>query len=105
MTILILFKNFIHNNYQLLYTNCDYITVNFDPFMVLSLEIPDGSDSLYDCLSSYTKKTTLDGENKWKCDKCKQLVQPDKKIKLWKTSNVLIIMLKRYSKYKKKMTL
>ena len=83
-------------------TNCDYITVNFDPFMVLSLEIPDGSDSLYDCLSSYTKKTTLDGENKWKCDKCKQLVQPDKKIKLWKTSNVLIIMLKRYSKYKKK---
>jgi ubiquitin carboxyl-terminal hydrolase 8 len=83
-------------------TNCDYVTVNFDPYMVLSLEIPESSETIYDCLSSYTRKITLDCENSWTCDKCKEQVQPDKKIKLWKTSQVLIILLKRYSKRHKK---
>lgn len=81
---------------------CDYYTVNFEPFMVLSLEIPDQSNSIYDCLDSYTKKHSLDLQNTWTCDKCKQQVQPEKKLKLWKTSNVLIILLKRYSKNRKK---
>ena len=62
MIILILFKKFYSQQLSItLYGyKLHHITVNFDPFMVLSLEIPDGSDSLYDCLSSYTKKTTLD---------------------------------------------
>jgi ubiquitin C-terminal hydrolase len=70
--------------------------------MVLSLEIPEPDSNLYDCLSSYTNKTTLDADNLWTCDKCKQKVNPDKKIKLWKTSNVIIILLKRYSNRSKK---
>ena len=57
---------------------CDYITVNFDPMMVISLEIPDSATSLQDCLRSYTQKITLDCDNSWKCDKCKQSVQPEK---------------------------
>jgi ubiquitin carboxyl-terminal hydrolase 8 len=81
---------------------CDYNTVNFDPFMVLSLEIPQGSSTLYECLDSYTKKTTLDCDNSWVCDKCKQKVQPEKKLILWKSSDVLIIQLKRYSIRSKK---
>lgn len=76
---------------------CDYITVNFDPCMVLSLEIPKDASSLTDCLDSYTKKTKLDCENTWKCDKCCKHVTPDKKMILWKQSDVLIILLKRYS--------
>ena len=83
-------------------TKCEYATVNFDPLMVLSLEIPESSETIYDCLSSYTQKITLDCDNSWTCDKCKESVQPDKKIKLWKTSDVLIILLKRYSKRHKK---
>jgi ubiquitin carboxyl-terminal hydrolase 8 len=83
-------------------SKCDYYTVNFEPFMVLSLEIPDHNSTLYDCFSSYTSKTTLDADNLWTCDKCKQKVSPDKKIKLWKTSNVIIILLKRYSNRSKK---
>jgi len=78
-------------------TSCDYVTVNFDPSMTLSLEIPDNASTLYDCLDSYTKKTTLDCDNSWKCDKCKKMVEPDKKIMLWKSSDTLIILLKRYS--------
>ncbi len=83
-------------------TNCDYVTINFDPYMVLSLEIPKGDSTLYDCLSLYTRKIKLDTCNTWKCDKCNQRVQPEKKIKLWKTSNILIILLKRYSNNQKK---
>jgi len=78
-------------------TNCDYVTATFDPSMVISLEIPSSAESLYDCLDSYTKKITLDCNNSWKCDKCKQLVEPEKKLVLWKQAPVLIILLKRYS--------
>jgi ubiquitin C-terminal hydrolase len=82
-------------------TKCDYVTVNFDPCMVLSIAIPDEAKSLGECLDSYTNKTTLDCDNSWKCDKCKERVQPDKKIMLWKSSDTLIILLKRYSRRSK----
>ena len=85
-------------------TECDYVTVNFDPCMVLSLEIPNDATSLTDCFDSYTKKTTLDCSNSWKCDKCNQYVEPDKKIILWKSSDILIILLKRYSDNRKNNT-
>ena len=78
-------------------TKCDYVTINFDPCMVISLAIPDTAKSLYDCLDSYISKITLDCDNLWKCDKCKELVQPEKKIMLWKSSDIIIILLKRYS--------
>ncbi len=83
-------------------TECDYVTVNFDPSMTLSLEIPKDASTMYDCLDSYTKKISLDCDNSWKCDKCKQLVEPEKKIMLWKTSDTFIILLKRYSQGRKK---
>jgi ubiquitin C-terminal hydrolase len=83
-------------------TKCDYVTVNFDPSMTLSLEIPKDASTLYDCLDSYTKKISLDCDNSWKCDKCKELVEPEKKIMLWKTSDTFIILLKRYSQGRKK---
>ena len=82
-------------------TKCDYVTVNFDPCMVLSIAIPDKAKSLGECLDSYTNKSTLDCDNSWKCDKCKESVQPDKKIMLWKSSDTLIILLKRYSRISK----
>jgi len=80
---------------------CDYVTVNFDPSMTLSLEIPKDASSLYDCLDSYTKKVTLDCDNSWRCDKCKDFVEPEKKIMLWKSSDTFIILLKRYSQRRK----
>jgi ubiquitin C-terminal hydrolase len=83
-------------------TNCNHVAFNYDPYMVLSLEITDTTDSLYDCLSEYTSKFSLDSGNTWKCDKCNKHVCPDKKLYLWKTSDVLIILLKRYSKQGKK---
>lgn len=82
-------------------TECDYIATNHDPIMVLSLELPPGNITLYDCLDSFTKKTTLDCDNSWKCEQCGNYVEPEKKILLWKSSNVLILLLKRYTSFSK----
>ena len=82
-------------------TNCDYYTTNHDPIQVISLEIPEKADSLDSCLKEYMKKFQLDKDNMWKCDKCKELVRPYKQTRLWKTSDILFILLKRYKNNRK----
>jgi len=62
----------------------------------LSLEIPESAECIEDCLKEYTKKIRLDEENMWTCDQCHQRVQPEKQTRLWKVSDVLIILLKRF---------
>ena len=47
------------------------------------------------------KKVRLDEENMWTCDKCHKKVRPYKQTRLWKTSDILFILLKRYYKTKK----
>ncbi len=82
-------------------TNCDYYATSHDPIQVLSLEIPNDSKSLNCCLNAYMKKFQLDSDNMWKCDKCSELVRPYKQTRLWKTSDVLFILLKRYNNHHK----
>ena len=79
-------------------TECEYYTTNHDPIQVLSLEIPKEAESLEDCLTEYMKKYRLDCDNTWKCDACKKQVRPFKQMRLWKTSDVLFILLKRYNR-------
>ena len=82
-------------------TDCEYYTTNHDPIQVLSLEIPNESHSLYCCLDEYMTKYRLDSENTWQCDACKNHVRPFKQTRLWKTSDVLFILLKRYNRNQK----
>tara|TARA_B100001094_G_C18174624_1_gene797164 strand:+ start:1 stop:954 length:954 start_codon:yes stop_codon:yes gene_type:complete len=77
-------------------TECDYYSSNHAPIQIMHFDIPNAATSLEDCLQEYMKKIRLDEENKWTCDKCKQLVRPFKQTRLWKTSDVLFILLKRY---------
>lgn len=80
---------------------CDYCTTNHEPIQILSLEIPANAETIYDCLNKYTAKFELDTDNSWKCDKCGEKVNSNKKIMLWKSSDVLIITLKRFNKQRK----
>ena len=102
-------KRFYENDYSYIVENfysqllslttcpkCEYYTSNHDPIQVISLEIPSYASSLKDCFKEYTKKVKLDEENLWRCDKCNSEVQSDKKILLWRTSDIIIILLKRY---------
>jgi ubiquitin carboxyl-terminal hydrolase 2/21 len=82
-------------------TDCEYYTTNHDPIQVLSLEIPQEAESLDCCLKEYMKKYRLDEGEEWKCDECKNQVRPFKQTRLWKTSDVLFILLKRYNQNKK----
>ena len=80
---------------------CEYYTSNHDPIQVISLWIPKSAKSLRDCLESYTQSGTLDEQNQWKCDNCHEHVTPKKQTILWKTSDILIILLKRYTPNRK----
>ena len=103
-------KRFYENDYSYIVENfysqllslticpeCYYFTSNHDPIQVISLEIPKNAETIYDCFRHYTRKQILDEENMWKCDKCKKSVQPHQKTLLFKTSEILIILLKRYT--------
>jgi len=77
---------------------CKYYTSNHDPIQVISVEFPRNASSLRECLLAYTQYTTLDEDNEWTCDECHTSVQPNKRTLLWKTSDILIILVKRYFK-------
>ena len=47
-------------------------------------------------MDNYVNLDKLDDNNKWKCDKCKKDVNPEKKNVFWNLSDILIIQLKRY---------
>ena len=78
-------------------TECDYITTNHEPFVVLNIEIPQNANSIEDCLRRHTESNELDCDNQWLCDKCNQRVSPKRKIMLWDTTDILIVCLKRFT--------
>ena len=77
--------------------NCSYYTSNHEPEQVLTIEIPRGAHTIEKCLEYHTRKHILDKENLWTCDKCHKKSQAIQRTMLWKTPDILIIMLKRYS--------
>lgn len=75
---------------------CNYATSNHDPFQVISLEIPKKAGTLEECFREHTKLHCLDGDNMWRCDACHQKVASQKRNLFWKTSDILVVLLKRY---------
>ena len=66
--------------------------------MDLSLEVSGKKvNSLYDSLSEYTRKETLDAENKWKCSGCKKRVCATKQLTIFRPPLTLCIQLKRFA--------
>ena len=78
-------------------TKCDNVSTNHDPILVISISIKDKNKNIYDCLNNYIKVDKLDNNNLWKCDKCKQKNQPERKLMFWNLSDILIIQLKRFT--------
>ena len=75
---------------------CKYNTINLDPLLIISLDIDNSTNNIYDCLNNYTDDFEVDDDNKWKCDNCNELVNCEKKNKFWKLSDILIILIKQY---------
>jgi len=53
--------------------------------------------TLQDCLDEFTKEEKLGEEDLWYCPSCKKHQQATKKFDLWKTPDILVVHLKRFS--------
>ncbi|XP_072383229.1 ubiquitin carboxyl-terminal hydrolase 2-like isoform X3 [Diabrotica undecimpunctata] len=80
-------------------THCGHCSVTFDPFWDLSLPIPQrtGQLRLSQCLDSFTREETLDGDEKPTCSKCKERRRCTKSFSIHKFPKILVIHLKRFS--------
>lgn len=80
-------------------TFCGHCSVTFDPFWDLSLPIPQrtGQLRLAQCLESFTREETLDGDEKPTCSKCKERQKCTKSFSIQKFPKILVIHLKRFS--------
>lgn len=107
-------KNFFEDSYSHIIINfysqllsvttcpkCDYATTNHEPIMAPTLTLKEDYKTLYDCLDEFIEDEVLDTENTWKCDKCKECVQPQKKINFWNLAPILILSIKQFRLNKK----
>jgi ubiquitin C-terminal hydrolase len=74
-------------------THCGHCSVTFDPFWDLSLPIPQraGQVRLAQCLDSFTREETLDGDEKPTCSKCKERRKCTKSFTIQKFPKILVI--------------
>ncbi|CAN8325790.1 unnamed protein product [Cochlearia groenlandica] len=67
-----------------------------EKMMDLTVEIDGDISTLEDALRRFTRTETLDGENKYKCARCKSYERAKKKLKITDPPNVLTFALKRF---------
>lgn len=53
--------------------------------------------TLEDCLNEFGKEEILSEQDTWYCPRCKEHRRATKKFELWKTSDILVMHLKRFS--------
>ncbi|XP_010904199.2 ubiquitin carboxyl-terminal hydrolase 42 [Esox lucius] len=78
--------------------NCKAVSDTFDPFLDVALEIKT-TPSITKALEQFVKPEQLDGENAYKCTKCKKMVPASKRFTIHRGSNVLTISLKRFANF------
>jgi ubiquitin C-terminal hydrolase len=77
--------------------NCNTKSVSTDNNNILYLSINNSGNCLNDLIDSYLSTEVLDDKNKWKCDKCKNLVNAKIYREIKKLPKYLIVVLKRYT--------
>ena len=82
---------------QIICTQCNKRSINFEPYLILPLSIIDRESNLQDCLREFSKTEVLDNDNKYNCTVCKEHTVAHKNIYLWDLPEHLIIQLKRFS--------
>lgn len=79
-------------------SDCNFTTLSFEPFLMLTMPIPDSNQSvkLEKCLKDYSTTIVLNGSNKYKCDNCDDYKVANQTTYLWESPEILIIHLKRF---------
>ncbi|XP_065749709.1 ubiquitin carboxyl-terminal hydrolase 42 [Phocoena phocoena] len=78
--------------------NCKGVSDTFDPYLDITLEIK-AAQSVNKALEQFVKPEQLDGENSYKCSKCKNMVPASKRFTIHRSSNVLTLSLKRFANF------
>ncbi|XP_061456093.1 ubiquitin carboxyl-terminal hydrolase 42 isoform X2 [Rhineura floridana] len=78
--------------------NCKGVSDTFDPYLDITLEIKS-AQSVNKALEQFVKPEHLDGENAYKCSKCKKMVPASKRFTVHRASNVLTLSLKRFANF------
>lgn len=72
--------------------SCEIKSIQFEPFMFLSLPIDPKDSSIERSLELFTTEEEIE----WFCNSCQSVQIAEKKLDLWKLPSVLIIHLKRF---------
>jgi len=83
--------------------SCGHDSDTFDAILDLSLDVQDVT-SLKQALSKFVQVDKLRGHNKYKCEKCKSLVNADKQFTIHDAPTCLTVHLKRFSPLGRKIT-
>nr|XP_043637486.1 ubiquitin carboxyl-terminal hydrolase 17-like [Erigeron canadensis] len=75
---------------------CGLKSEQHERMMDLAVEIQGDIGTLEEALDKFTSTELLDGENKYKCSRCKSYEKAKKKLTLLEAPNVLTIALKRF---------
>ncbi|XP_075421551.1 ubiquitin carboxyl-terminal hydrolase 42 isoform X3 [Ascaphus truei] len=78
--------------------NCNGVSDTFDPCLDITLEIK-AAHNVNKALEQFVKAEQLDGENAYKCSKCKKMVTASKRFTIHRSSNVLTLSLKRFASF------
>ncbi|XP_031400084.1 ubiquitin carboxyl-terminal hydrolase 17-like [Punica granatum] len=77
-------------------TRCHGKSERHERMMDLTVEIEGDIGTLEEALRQFTRTETLDGENKYRCSRCKSYEKAKKKLTVLRAPNVLTIALKRF---------
>ncbi|NXL44681.1 UBP42 hydrolase, partial [Podilymbus podiceps] len=78
--------------------NCKAVSDTYEPYLDIGLDIKSVT-TITKALEQYVKPEQLDGENSYKCSKCKKMVPASKRYTIHRSSNVLTLSLKRFANY------
>ena len=79
---------------------CSKDSLTYDPFMDLSLPMPQDSRhacTVMDCLTSFTAREVLDEADAYWCDHCKAFRMASKELRIRRSPPVLVMHMKRFS--------
>ena len=78
--------------------NCNNTIDNHEPICIIPVSLDNNNyKSLYDCIDEYTSKSKLDDNNKFRCEKCNNDVNAEKKRVFWDVAPILIFLIKKYN--------
>ncbi|XP_065508414.1 ubiquitin carboxyl-terminal hydrolase 42-like [Caloenas nicobarica] len=78
--------------------SCKAVSDTYEAFFDIPLDIKAAS-SVTGALGDFVRPEHLDGENSYKCSKCKQLVTASKRLTIHQSSSVLTVCLKRFDPF------